>query len=136
MPLMVIKSNNTREPFDADKLRSGLLKACERRPIPIDTIDKIIAEVEYAVQSYVMEVSTRIIGEQVMARLKKIDAVSYLRFASVFQDFTSVDDFMASAAELRNEQMRSAKGKRTQKTEVGDANKREGDVAGSGDADA
>lgn len=111
LPLMVIKSNNTREPFDPEKLRGGLLKACERRPIPIDTIDKIVAEVEYAVSSYVTEVPTGVIGAMVLERLKKVDAVSFLRFASVFKDFTSVDDFIAVALAFKKE-------KDKEKTEV------------------
>ncbi len=98
---MVVKSNSTREPFDSAKLRAGLLKACEKRPIPIDTIEKIVAEVEYAVSNYVMEVPTKIIGEMALEKLEKLDPVSYLRFASVYKGFNSVDDFMAMASILK-----------------------------------
>lgn len=101
LPLMVIKSNNTREPFDAVKLRSGLLKAIEKRPISIDMVEKIVAEVEYAVSNYVMEVPTKIIGEMILEKLEKLDPVSYLRFASVYKGFNSVEDFVSMATLLK-----------------------------------
>lgn len=99
---MVIKSNGTREPFDTTKLREGLIKACEKRPISIDTIEKIVAEVEYAISNYVMEVPSKIIGEMVLEKLEKLDPVSYLRFASVHKGFKSVDDFIELATLLRS----------------------------------
>src|SRR3989338_10724416 len=101
LPLMVIKSNDTREPFDPVKLRASLLKACEKSPIPIDTIEKIIAEVEYAISNYVMEVPSKTVGEMVMEKLEKIDPVSYLRYASVYHQFNSIDDFAKAASELK-----------------------------------
>jgi len=102
LPLMVIKSNNTREPFDPAKLREGILRACEKRPISIDTIEKIVAEVEYSLSNYVMEVPTKVIGEMVLEKLEKLDPVSYLRFASVYKNFDAVDDFMHMAQLLRD----------------------------------
>src|SRR3989338_1258792 len=101
LPLMVNKSNDTREPFDPAKLRASLLKACEKRPISIDVIEKIIAEVEYAISNYVMEVPSKMIGEMVMEKLEKIDPVSYLRYASVYHRFSSIDDFTKAVNELK-----------------------------------
>ncbi|MBI4369622.1 MAG: transcriptional repressor NrdR [Elusimicrobia bacterium] len=94
LPLMVIKNNGTREPFDHAKLRASLMRACEKRPISIDTIEKIVAEVEYAISNYVMEVPSKLVGEMVLEKLEKIDPVSYVRFASVYKGFQTVDDFV------------------------------------------
>ncbi|MBI4063244.1 MAG: transcriptional repressor NrdR [Elusimicrobia bacterium] len=102
LPLMVIKTNGTREPFDPAKVRAGLMKACEKRPISIDTIEKIVAEVEYAISNYVMEVPSKIIGEMILDKLEKLDTVSYLRFASVFKGFNSIGDFIELATLLKS----------------------------------
>ena len=92
LPLMVIKNNGTREPFDHTKLRASLMRACEKRPISIDTIEKIVAEVEYAISNYVMEVPSKLLGEMVLEKLEKIDPVSFVRFASVYKGFQTADD--------------------------------------------
>ncbi|MBI4669384.1 MAG: transcriptional repressor NrdR [Elusimicrobia bacterium] len=101
LPLMIIKSNGTREPFDPAKVRNGLIRACEKRPISIDTIEKLVAEIEYAVSNHVMEVPSKMIGEMAMDKLEKLDPVSYLRFASVFQGFSSLEDFVDLADKIR-----------------------------------
>ena len=99
MPLMVVKSDNRREPYDRAKLREGILRACEKRPISIDTIDQIVAEVEYELKDYVMEISSRIIGEKVLKKLHALDQVAYVRFASVYRNFSDIDSFLS---EIRN----------------------------------
>lgn len=101
MPMMVIKSNNMREPFDRDKLREGILRACEKRPISIDTIERLVSEIEYEIQDYVIEVQSRIIGEKVLEKLLKVDPVAYIRFASVYRQFQDIDSFMKELNELK-----------------------------------
>jgi len=106
MPLMVVKSDNRREPYDRQKLRGGLLKACEKRPISIDTIDQLVAEIEYELKDYVMEIPSRTIGEKVLKRLYIVDPVAYVRFASVYRNFSDIDSFLA---EIRKVKARSTK---------------------------
>lgn len=102
MPLMVVKSDNRREPYDRDKLREGVLRACEKRPISIDTIDLIIAEVEYELKDYVMEIPSRVIGEKVLKKLHDIDQVAYVRFASVYRNFSDIDSFLAEIRRMKS----------------------------------
>ena len=101
MPLMVIKTDNRREQFDRNKLREGLLHACEKRPIPVDVIEKIVSEVEYELQDYVITVPSKIIGEKVLEKLINIDPVAYIRFASVYRQFKDIDAFMKELEELK-----------------------------------
>ncbi|MBI3012166.1 MAG: transcriptional repressor NrdR [Elusimicrobia bacterium] len=100
MPLMVVKSDQRREPYDRNKLREGILRACEKRPISMDTIDLIVAEVEYSLKDYVMEISSRAIGEKVLEKLLEIDQVAYVRFASVYKNFSDVDSFLKEFGKL------------------------------------
>ncbi len=101
MPLMVVKSDERREPYDRNKLREGILRACEKRPISIDTIDQVVDEVEYELKDYVMEISTKIIGEKVLKKLHDIDQVAYVRFASVYRNFSDVDSFLDEIRHLK-----------------------------------
>jgi transcriptional repressor NrdR len=101
MPFMVIKNDNRREPFDRNKLREGILRACEKRPISIDVIEKIISEVEYEIQNYVMEIPSKVIGEKILDKLFKLDPVAYIRFASVYRQFQDIDSFMKELIELK-----------------------------------
>ena len=101
MPLMVVKSDDRREPYDRGKLRQGILRACEKRPISIDTIDELVAEVEYELKDYVMEISSRIIGEKVLKKLHNIDPVAYVRFASVYRNFSDIDSFLSEIRRLK-----------------------------------
>ncbi len=94
VPLMVIKSKDRREPFDRQKLREGLARACEKRPIGPDTIERLVSEIEYELQDYVMQVPSRVIGEKVLKKLMELDAVAYVRFASVYRQFQDVDAFL------------------------------------------
>lgn len=94
LPLVVIKKDGTRQPFDSNKLVSGLLKACEKRPVSIDQIESLVHSIEEQVQSSLKrEISSMEIGEMVMERLKKLDEVAYVRFASVYRQFKDVNSF-------------------------------------------
>lgn len=92
--LIVIKKDGRREKFDREKLRHGVLKACEKRPISIDLVNSIVDEAEMEVRNKdSVEVSSKEIGKMVLKRLKKIDKVAYLRYASVYLDFGDLSDF-------------------------------------------
>ncbi len=96
VPLMVVKRDNRRQPFDRKKLMSGLLKACEKRPISVEKIEDLTGEIERAVQrQYEREVNSREIGEIVMGKLAALDEVAYVRFASVYRQFRDVNQFMS-----------------------------------------
>ncbi|HOK07194.1 MAG TPA: transcriptional regulator NrdR [Syntrophales bacterium] len=100
---MVVKKDGRREPFDRMKIRNGLLKACEKRPISIDVIDGIVDIVERACQeTQGNEVPTSFIGERVMAELHALDGVAYVRFASVYRQFRDVNDFLEELKQLLN----------------------------------
>ena len=95
VPLMVIKKDKSRQPFDSAKLRTGIIKACEKRPVSLGEIDKLVREVEMkAYNSYDQEVTSQSIGEMVMDGLKKLDEVAYVRFASVYRQFKDIQTFM------------------------------------------
>ena len=92
--LIVIKKDGKREQFNRDKLRSGILRACEKTTVPVETIDKIVTEVERELRGgETVEVESKKIGNMVATRLKKIDKVAYIRFSSVFRRFVDVEDF-------------------------------------------
>lgn len=94
-PLMVVKKDMRREPFNADKIKKGLLHACQKRPVSMKDIDAIVEKVEKQVYSSgENELSSRRIGEAVMDELKLLDEVAYVRFASVYRQFTDVSSFM------------------------------------------
>lgn len=104
VPLMVIKSDNRREPFSREKLRAGLLRACDKRPISIDKIEKIISEIEYEMHNYyIMEVHSSSIGQKVLKQLKELDEVAYIRFASVHRNFKDINTFMQELKKLKKE---------------------------------
>ena len=95
LPIIVIKKDKSREAFNRDKLMTGLLAACEKRPVSIDTLDKMIDEIESVLQNSLdREVSSEKIGQLVMEKLKKIDEVAYVRFASVYRQFKDINTFM------------------------------------------
>jgi len=94
-PLMVIKKDGRREPFDRNKLLSGILKACEKRPIGMGRLEKLVNSIEQAMQKdFPREVRSKVIGELVMKRLYVLDEVAYVRFASVYRQFKDVNQFM------------------------------------------
>lgn len=94
-PVLVIKSNGNRQNFDSSKIKSGVLKACEKRPVPIAAIDKLVADIEKQIHnSLAQEISSKKIGEMVMQKLKELDDVAYVRFASVHREFKDINTFM------------------------------------------
>lgn len=111
MPLMVMKSDQRREPFLRDKLREGILRACEKRPISSDQIEKIVSEIEYELQDYVMEVPSRVIGEKVLKKLFLMDPVAYVRFASVYRQFQDIDTFLRELKKLKRETVKTRREK-------------------------
>ena len=101
IPLMVVKKDQTREPFQADKLRHGIIKACEKRPVPLSDIDDLVREVERRAYSQgEAELTSQAIGEMVMEGLKKLDEVAYVRFASVYRQFRDIQTFMDELSKL------------------------------------
>ena len=101
LPIIVIKKDKSRESFNRDKLMTGLLRACEKRPVSIDTLDKMIDEIETIIQNSLdREVSSEKIGELVMEKLKDIDEVAYVRFASVYRQFKDINTFMTELNKL------------------------------------
>ena len=95
LPIIVIKKDKSRESFNRDKLMTGLLRACEKRPVSIDQLDNMIDEIETIIQNSLdREVSSEKIGELVMDKLKSIDEVAYVRFASVYRQFKDINTFM------------------------------------------
>jgi len=99
--LTVIKSDGKREFFDSTKLRRGIKMACLKRPVSEDTVEKIISEIEMELQDYIMEAPSKSIGEMVLKRLKKIDEVAYVRFASIYRKFDSIDTFLKELRKLK-----------------------------------
>ena len=101
LPIIVIKKDKSRETFNRDKLMTGLLRACEKRPVSIDTLDNMIDEIETTLQNSLdREVSSEKIGQLVMDKLKKIDEVAYVRFASVYRQFKDINTFMRELNKL------------------------------------
>jgi transcriptional repressor NrdR len=90
----VVKKDGRREPFDTNKIKIGILKACEKRPIPTDIIDEIVERIETSLTRGRKEVPSREIGETVIKELYNLDEVAYVRFASVYREFKDVNEFM------------------------------------------
>ena len=100
LPLMVVKKDGSRQSFDRNKVMSGVIRACEKRPVPYQSMEALAAEIEQVLQNQMdREVSTARIGELVMERLKALDEVAYVRFASVYREFKDIGTFLA---ELNN----------------------------------
>lgn len=105
LPLIVVKKDGRRETFDRSKLLSGVLKACEKRPISYETLERLVEEVELTLQRQgVTEIPSKFIGELVMTKLRQIDQVAYVRFASVYKDFREIDQFLEIVKELKKDQ--------------------------------
>ena len=99
--LIVIKKDGSREVFDSEKIRKGLIKACEKRPISIDKIEKTVQEIGSKLRDgNKKEVKVKTIGERVMKALKKLDKVAYIRFASVYREFKDISDFKKELKDL------------------------------------
>ena len=103
MPIVVIKRDKSREAFNREKLMNGMLRACEKRPVSIETLEIAINDIETVIQNSLdREVSSEKIGELVMDKLKDIDEVAYVRFASVYRSFKDVNSFMSELTSLLN----------------------------------
>ena len=105
IPIVIIKKDKSREAFDRDKLFAGLLRACEKRPISTDDLEKVVDDIESKLQSSLdREVTTYLIGEYAMESLKELDEVAYVRFASVYRQFKDINTFMQELSKLLEEQ--------------------------------
>ena len=104
LPIIVVKRDNSREPFDRNKIMNGMLRACEKRPVSTQDLENIVKEIETFVQnSLEREVTTQSIGEMVMERLKPLDEVAYVRFASVYRQFKDIHSFMQELNKILEE---------------------------------
>ncbi|HOJ77680.1 MAG TPA: transcriptional regulator NrdR [Bacillota bacterium] len=109
-PLIVVKKDERREPFERQKILNGLLKACEKRPVSIVTIEKLVDKVEREIRNRMdQEVKTTVIGDLIMNELQKLDGVAYVRFASVHREFKDVETLM--------QELQSFLGKKSEKPE-------------------
>lgn len=106
---MVVKKDGSRETFDRNKVRNGIIKACEKRPVPMAEIERIVDEIERGLNNMMeKEVESKVIGEVIMEHLKELDEVAYVRFASVYRQFTDVNTFAAEIEKL----LKNGKGKK------------------------
>ena len=104
LPLVVIKRDGSRQSFDKSKLINGMVRACDKRKVPLPVLEKIADEIEQELQSALeREITTEQVGEMVMKRLKNIDEVAYVRFASVYRQFKDIDTFMQELTKLLND---------------------------------
>jgi transcriptional repressor NrdR len=100
--LRVIKKDGSREVFDIEKIKRGLIKACEKRPVSLEKIEQTAREIENKLtNSNKKEISSKVIGEMIMKALKKLDEVAYIRFASVYREFKDINDFKKQIKELK-----------------------------------
>ena len=101
LPMVVIKKDGSRQSFDKSKLINGMVRACDKRKVPLPVLEKIADEIEQELQnSMEREIRTEDVGEKVMDRLRKVDQVAYVRFASVYRQFKDLDTFMAELNKL------------------------------------
>ena len=98
--IIVIKKDGRREHYNREKLKSGVIKACEKRPVSIEKIDKALDEIEEKLARKGKEVSSKEIGELVMSKLKKLDKIAYIRFASVYKNFEDIGEFKKEIKEV------------------------------------
>lgn len=105
LPMMVIKKDGRREAFNSNKIMSGLIRACEKRPVSVGDLEALVQEIEKQVyNSLEREVTSQHIGEMVMEKLRELDEVAYVRFASVYRQFKDINTFMDELNKLLNEQ--------------------------------
>ncbi|MBN2121047.1 MAG: transcriptional repressor NrdR [Candidatus Omnitrophica bacterium] len=103
IPLMVVKTDGRREPFNRNKILEGLIKACQKRPVGMIQLESLADEVEKEIQKkYDREIDSKIIGQMVVERLSKLDGVAYVRFASVYRQFKDVNEFMKELRDILN----------------------------------
>lgn len=107
VPVVVVKKDKSREAFDRNKLLNGLLRACEKRPVPLETLERIEDEIETLLQNSLdREVPSTLIGTYAMDKLKKVDEVAYVRFASVYREFKDINTFMDELNKIKAERNR------------------------------
>lgn len=100
-PILVVKKDGRREPFDSDKILKGLMKACEKRPISIEEIEQLVRQIEKQINAdLVREINSEQIGEMIMDKLSRLDEVAYVRFASVYRQFKDINTFMEELNKL------------------------------------
>ena len=103
-PVLVIKNSGNRQAFDPNKLKNGIIKACEKRPVSMSKIDKLVDDIKKQVyNSLEQEISSKRLGEMVMSGLKEIDEVAYVRYASVYRQFTDISSFMQELESMMKE---------------------------------
>ncbi|MBQ3824203.1 MAG: transcriptional regulator NrdR [Clostridia bacterium] len=113
IPIYVIKRDGTRQIFSREKLLGGLMKACEKRPVPVATLEKAVDEIEAQLyNSLDLEITSKLIGELAMAKLKDIDEVAYVRFASVYRQFADVESFKKELSKLLGEKKYNSESRR------------------------
>jgi len=101
LDLLIVKKDGKREIFDRGKIRSGIIKSCEKRPISAESIEKVVDEIEAELRkNSANEVSSKLVGESVTKKLKKLDKIAYIRFASVYRQFADIGDFEKELAKL------------------------------------
>ena len=111
-PILVVKNNGTRQSYNAEKVRNGIIKSCEKRPVPMSVIDDMVADISKQVyNSMESEITTKVIGEMVMERLKKVDEVSYVRYASVYRSFKDLSSFMSELKQMMKQEKREKQDK-------------------------
>ena len=104
LPIIVVKRDNSRQSFDRNKIMNGMLRACEKRPVSMQELENAVNEIESVVQnSLEREITTEFIGEQVMEKLKALDEVAYVRFASVYRQFKDIHSFMQELNKILEE---------------------------------
>ena len=104
LPIIVVKRDNSRQAFDRNKIMNGMLRACEKRPVSMQDLENAVNEIEASVQnSLEREITTEFIGEQVMEKLKGLDEVAYVRFASVYRQFKDIHSFMQELNKILEE---------------------------------
>ena len=109
-PVLVVKNNGARQSFNAEKIRNGIIKSCEKRPVPMSVIDDMVADICKQVYNCMdSEISTKAIGEMVMERLKKVDEVSYVRYASVYRSFKDISSFMSELKQMMKAERKEKK---------------------------
>ena len=104
LPLVVIKKDGSRQTFDRSKVLRGIQRSCEKRPVPVADMERMATEIEQELQNNLeREISTELVGEMVMDKLKKADEVAYVRFASVYRQFKDINTFMSELNKLLSE---------------------------------
>ena len=112
-PIYVIKSNGNRQQFDPEKIKKGILKASEKRPVSVERVDTIVSDIEKSIQNkLVTEISSKEIGQMVMDALKEIDDVSYVRYASVYREFKDIKSLYDLTKSIYNDNKFSSKRKK------------------------